>query len=58
MEINAEKTLVGEVLFSKQYNCKITVEAITTTGLIVCVWIDPNGLPHRELQKPTNLKKA
>lgn len=39
----------GDVLFSKEYQCKITVEALTNDAEIVGVWHDEIGQPHREI---------
>jgi hypothetical protein len=51
-----ENIKIGDVLFSKEYNCKVTIEAITTNNRIVVVWIDKEGKPHRELVSPNNLE--
>ena len=40
---------IGDVFFSKRYNCKITIEAITTNNFLVIIWIDNEGSPYREL---------
>ena len=48
-QINNVEYKTGDVLFSKENNCKVTVEAVTTDGQIVCVWMDNDGHMHREL---------
>lgn len=47
---------IGDVLYSDEYDCKITVEALTTNNEVVCVWQDANGEPHRELLQLEELK--
>lgn len=46
---------IGDVLFLEEHNCNITVEAITTENMIVCVWQDKNYYLHRSLINPKDL---
>ena len=57
METVKEKIKIGDVLFSKEHNCKVTVEAFTTNGKIVCVWHDGVGHSHRELLQLEDLEE-
>ena len=51
-----ENIKIGDVLFSKEHNCKITVEAFTTTDRIVCVWQNDKGELYRELLQLQDLQ--
>jgi len=48
-ETDIKEIKIGDVLFSKEYDCKVTVEAFTTNNMIVCVWHDEIGKPYREI---------
>ncbi len=52
------KIKIGDVLYSKEHNCKITVEVITTDDKVVCVWHDNESLSYRELLEPEKLREA
>lgn len=48
---------IGDVLINKEINKKVTVEDITISNQVVCVWHDDNGHPFRELLRPEQLEK-
>ena len=49
---------IGDVLFSKEYSCRITVEALTTNDEVVCVWHDNGGQPHLEILQLEDLTEV
>ncbi len=45
------KTLkIGDVVFSKKYNCKVTVREIVDDG-IICNWFDFDDLKYGNLNR-------
>ena len=53
-----ENIKIGDVLFSKEHNCKVTAEAFTTDNKVVCVWQDSNGEPYREILRLEDLEES
>ena len=41
---------IGDFLFSKEYGCKVTVEAFTIDNRVVCVWFNENQANREILQ--------
>ena len=49
MTNTANQIKIGDVIFSKKHNYKVTVEAITTNNELVCAWFDKDNDLHREI---------
>jgi len=41
----------GDVLFYTKYKCKVTAQKV----IVECVWIDPDGRPHKKNIDRNNL---
>ena len=53
-----ENIKIGDVLFSKEHKRKVTVEAQTINGKLVCVWHDEIGQPYREILDLEDLEET
>ena len=49
---------IGDVLYSNEHSCKVTVEALTTNDKVVCVWQNNKGEPYREIIDISDLKEV